>query len=112
MQISPEPFTPREKVFGLLGHSPGVILRNWITFLLRHCIVEQESLAYHNKKGLLNELELKAKFNEIVKWEAMAKYRIYSNLHRTNYFEKIFGVNDYLLVWENNWYQIVTLYQI
>ena len=69
-------------------------------------------IAYHNKKGLLNELELKAKFNEIVKWEVMAKYRIYSNLHRTDYFEKRFGFNDYLLVWENNWYQILTLYRI
>ena len=67
MQISPEPVTPQEKIFGLLGHSPGVILRNWITFLLRHCIIEQESIAYHNKKGLLNELELKAKFNDLVK---------------------------------------------
>ena len=97
-------------VFGLPGHKPGIILRNWITFLLRHCIVEQESIAYHNKKGLLNEQDIRLKFNDRVKAEVMRKYRIYSNLGRVDFFERIFACNDYLLTWENDWYQILTLY--
>ena len=79
---------------------------------LRHCIGEQESIAYHNKKGLLNERELKIKYNEEVKAEAMQKYRIYSHLGRTEYFDKIFAFQDYLLIWENDWYQILTLYRV
>ena len=111
-RLSHTPVLDQEKIFGLKGSTPGIILRNWLTFLLRHCIVEQERIAYHNKKGLLNENELKLEFNERVKSEVMAKYRIYSNLGRTEYFEKIFSFDDYLLVWENDWYQILTLYQI
>ena len=84
-------------MFGLLGHTPGIILRNWITFLLRHCIVEQESIAYHNKKGLLNYQYIRVKFNERVKTEVMRKYRTYANLSRIEFFEKKNACNDYLL---------------
>ena len=107
-----QPVSNEEKIFGIVGNSPGVILRNWLTFLLRHCVVEQERIGYHNKLGCQNELELKIKFNERAKSEVMAKYRIYANLGRTEYFEKIFAFKDYLLVWEDNWYQMLTLYQI
>ena len=111
-RLSHHQVSDEEKVFGLIGNTPGIVLRNWLTYLLRHCIVEQESIAYHNKKGLFNERELKVKFNERVKSEVMGKYRIYANLGRTEYFEKIFKFQDYLLVWENDWYQILTLYQV
>ena len=40
--LSPAPVTDFEKIFGLLGTSPKIILRNWLTFLLRQCIVDQE----------------------------------------------------------------------
>ena len=109
-RLSHSYISEQEMVFGLPGHKPGIILRNWITFLLRHCIVEQESIAYHNKKGLLNEQDIRLKFNERVKAEVMGKYRIYSNLGRVDFFERIFACNDYLLTWENDWYQILTLY--
>ena len=112
LRLHRQPVLDQEKVFGLFGQSPGIILRNWPTFLLRHCIVEQESIAYHNKKGILNERILKIKYNEEVKAEVMQKYRIYSNLGRTEYFEKIFAFQDYLLLWENDWYQILTPYRV
>ena len=106
------PVTDQEKVFGITGDgSPSIILRNWLTFNLRNCIVEQEQKAYHNKKGKLNEQDIKRKFNDRIKSEVMEKYRIYENLGRLDYFEKIFAVNDFLIVWENNWWQIATLYQ-
>ena len=111
MRLSQQPVSNEEKFFGIIGNSPGDILRNWLTFLLRHCIVEQERIGYHNKLGCQNEVELKIKFNERVKSEVMAKYRIYAYLGRTEYFEKIFSFKDYLLVWEDNWYQILTLYR-
>ena len=112
LRLHQQPVLDQEKVFGLFGQSPGIIVRNWLTFLLRHCIVEKESIAYHNKKGILNERILKIKYNEEVKAEVMQKYRIYSNLGRTEYFEKIFAFQDYLLVWENDWYQILTPYRV
>jgi len=100
-----------EKVFGLAGNSPNIILRNWLTFLLRQCIVDQERAAYHNKKGLQNIDDIKMNFNEKVKTELMQKYLIYQNLERSDYFRKIFAVNNHLIVWENNWWQVLTLFQ-
>ena len=39
-RLSHFPLTDQEKLFGLKGSTPGIILRNWLTFMLRHCIVE------------------------------------------------------------------------
>ena len=50
-------------MFGILGTSPAITLRNWLTYVLRFCIHQQENLAYHNKKGLLNELDIKLDYN-------------------------------------------------
>lgn len=101
-----------EKIFGIEGHSPNTILRNWLTFLLRECIVDQESIAYHNNRGVENIWDIKIKFNDRVKAELMQKYRIYQSLDRLNIWEKIFAVNDYLVTWENNWWQVLTLYSV
>ena len=112
IQILNSPVTNHEKVFGLLGHTPSIILRNFLTYLLRQCIVEQEGIAYHNKRGMLNIRDAKARFNSTVKSEVMAKYRIYAHIGRNDFFEKIFAQNEFLLAWENNWWQILTLYNI
>ena len=101
-----------EKVFGIEGESPNSILRNWITFLLRECIVKQESIAFHNKKGMANIHDIKVNFNNKIKAELMDKYRIYQHLGRLNYFEKIFAVNDYLITWQNEWWQVLTLFPV
>ena len=63
LKIRPAPVTEQEMIFGILGNSPTITLRNWLTYCLRFCICQQEVLAYHNKKGLLNELNIKLKLN-------------------------------------------------
>ena len=109
-QISEPYVTDTEKIFGLEGLSPNTILRNWLTFNLRQCIVEQESIAYHNKKGKENIHDIKTKFNHKIKSDLMEKYYIYKNLGRLHYFKKIFAANDYLLTWKNNWWQVLTIF--
>ena len=106
------PVTEPEKVFGLLGNTPNIILRNWLTFNLRHCVVKQEGPAFHNRKGPANIIDIKIMFNEKIKSELMEKYHIYTNLARLDYFKRIFMVNDYLVTWENNWYQVLTLFSV
>jgi len=112
LHIHPTAITDFEKVFGLIANKPSIILRNWMTFLLRQCIVEQENIAYHNKKGQGNIPEIKLKYNQMVKTEVWKKYNIYRNLGRTQYFENVFAVNNYLIVWEQEQWQILTIYQI
>lgn len=112
MKITNIVVTDGEKAFGLAGESPNIILRNWITFILRKCIADQENLAYHNEKGHGNSLDIKINFNDRIKTELMKKYLIFENLGRLPYFKKIFSVNDYLIAWENDWWQVLTLFQV
>ena len=53
------PVADQEKVFGLPGTTKPILLRNWITFALRSCIVSQENIAFHNKRGKASEIDIK-----------------------------------------------------
>ena len=90
-QIQATQVTNTEKVFGMSGKTPNTILRNYLTFLLRQCIAEHESIAYYNQKGLGNEILIKNASNETVKSEVWKKYTIFDNLDRQEYFKKIFA---------------------
>ena len=83
-----------------------------MTFLLRQCIVTQERKAFHNRKGTANALDIKLAFNQTIKREVWIKYNIYQNLGRTTYFRNLFAINDYLITWEDNQWQILTLFDI
>ena len=72
-RIHPAPVTEQEQIFGILGDSPAVVLRNGLTYVLRFCIYQQESLAYHNKRGLLNETDIKLVYNTQVRREAVQR---------------------------------------
>ena len=109
-KIHPTPVKDTEKVFGIQGCTSNVILRNWLTFLLRQCIAEHENIAYYNQKGLGNEIKIKNSFNQMVKTEVWAKYNIYLNLGREEYFKKVFAVNDHLIECNNGQWEILTLY--
>ena len=108
--IHPVPLSNTEKAFGLHGHSPSIILRNWMTFLLRETIADQERIGYYNQKGLGNVKDIKLAYNQNVKTEVWVKYNIYKHLGRTSYFESIFAYKDYLIIWENDNWQILTLF--
>ena len=111
-KIHPAPVTDSEKVFGLPETTPSAILRNWMTFLLRRCIVEHESIAYYNQKGLRNENDIKISYNQLVKTEVWLKYNIFSKHGRLEYFERLFAVNNHLIEWNNEQWEILTLFQI
>ena len=110
LKIHPEPISEEEMVFGLSGSKPGIKLRNWLTSLLREYIVRQESIAYHNKKGRQNEVDIKLSYNAAVKAEVWEKYNILQHLGRTEYFKKMYAINNYLITWVDEQWQILTLY--
>ena len=62
--------------FGLEGSSPRILLRNWLTFLLRECIVQQEKIAFHNDLGEGNIVHLKHTFNARVIKEVCEAYEL------------------------------------
>ena len=66
----------QEMAFGLEGNSPVLLVRNWLTFLLRECIVQQEKLAFHNDLGEGNIIHLKHVFNARVIKEVCEAYEL------------------------------------
>ena len=111
--LHPNYITDYEKAFGItVANTPRVILRNWLTFLFRRCIVEQENIAYHNKRGQGNMIDLKIKYNSLVKTEVTKKYYLYKNLGQVQNFKDIFGVNNFLIVLDNDQWQILTMFKI
>ena len=110
VRIANATVTDTEKVFGLVGASPNINLRNWLTFQLRQCIANQERAAYHNKLGPSNIKQIKSNYNEKIKSELWQKYLILQNLEREQCFRKFFAVNNYLITWEHNNWQVLTLF--
>ena len=70
----------------------------------------QERSAYHNKKGQLNEAEIKLNYNEEMKRQLLQYYNIYKHQGREDYFENSFAVNNYLIVWEEDQWQVLTIF--
>ena len=77
----------REGIFGILGDSPAVTLWNWLTYILRCCIYQQETLAYHNK-ALLNETDIKLVYNTQV--HRVQRLLYYKHIGRFDLFHKFY----------------------
>ena len=108
--IHPAPVSDMEMVFGIPGTTPGIILRNWFTFLLRSCIVGQENVAFYNKRYQGNAIDIKLKFNDRLKAEIWEKYNVYDNLGRLDYFARVFGHEDYLIKRVGESWQVLTVF--
>ncbi len=108
--IHPTPVTEMEMVFGLPGTTPGILLRNWFTFLMRSCIVNQENVAFYNKKYQGNVVDIQLNFNDRLKAEIWEKYNIFHHHGRLEYFTRIFGHNDYLIKKINDVWQVLTIF--
>ena len=111
LQIYPTRITNEEKALGIQGETSNIILRNWMTYLLRQIILEQESIAYYNKRGKANQNDIKNRYNEQIKTQIWQHYNITKNLGNTEGFKKSFAINDYLLTWENDQWQVLTIFK-
>ena len=80
--ISPAPVTEMEMAFGILGTTPAITLRNWLTFELRACIHQQENLAYHNQRGTGNELDIKRTYNTNLRRQTLQNLLLYQHKGR------------------------------
>ena len=57
-------------------------------------------------------MDIKIKYNSLVKTEVTKKYYLYKNLGQLPKFEQTFAVNNYLIDFQNNQYQILKMFQI
>ena len=96
-RIHPAGLSREEMAFGIIGDSPPIILRNFLTFLLRECIRDFEYKAYHNKLGSENALHIQHTYNAKVKREIMKAYYLLSNLRGQEKFLKAFNPHNCFL---------------
>ena len=87
--LHPSPVTDEEKAFGIIQkkQTAGILLRNWLTFLLRECITQEERAAYHASQPNLEKT--KKKFNQTLGLEIQVKIIRYTNENNLAFLEKI-----------------------
>ena len=95
--ITPVPVTQSEQIFGLSGDTPAIILRNFITFTLRECILQGERDAFKRNIGFFNEVEVKRMFNSRIVRYTQQRQRTFEMMNREDLFEKFFLINDILV---------------
>ena len=88
--IHPGTVTEEEKAFGIVQkkQTTGIVLRNWLTYLLRECIAKEERTAYHSSKIPSSE-NTKQKFNFNLQFEINAKVLRYQNENNLDFFDKM-----------------------
>ena len=101
------PVTDEEKAFGILQkkQNNGIILRNWLTYLLRQCIAQEERKSFHSAN--YDPKIFKAKFNQTVRTEIRTKSIIYKNQGKLESFEKLITYKDIICKNGNQGYEIV-----
>ena len=58
LKLHQAPVNEEEMSFGLYGSSPRILVRNWLTFLLRELIIRQEKTAFSNNSGMCVKYKL------------------------------------------------------
>ena len=88
--------------FGLKGNTAKILLRNWITLLLRECVIEQESIAYDNQLGLHNIREIKSTFNVRLKEQVLESYKYHKHKNNLDTFEIKYCADGTFLEYDAN----------
>ena len=96
-QIHPNPISDEEKVFGLIGTTPKIQLRNWFTFLLRELIAQQEYKAYYMGQRRPNTRYIKMNFNARVRREVLQAHKRYTHMGRLDIFVRRYASDDVFL---------------
>ena len=101
-QIDGREVTKEEMAFGASGNTAKINLRNWLTFLLRECISEQERIAYKNNQGLLNKREIKITYNVKLKEQILTTYRYHEQNNTMQFFKLMYCADGTFLEYDEN----------
>ena len=89
-ELHSAPVSEEKKAFGIVQKKPttGILLRNWLTYLLRDCIMQEEREA-HYAPNISKLKKTKSKLNEIIGFEVQIKAIRYKNENNLAFFDKI-----------------------
>ena len=95
--LHPNSVTDEEKAFGIIERTqtPGILLRNWLTNLLRELISKEERIAYHSGKKP-NFQTVKRKCNNALELEIILKILRFKNEKNVPFFEKLITYDNVL----------------
>ena len=96
-KIHPCNVIQEEKAYGIVQKkpTPGILLRNWVTYLLREFIANQERAAYHSSK--IPKLgQAKHLLNTEIEFELHRKLWRYKNDGNMATFDKFFAHGNIL----------------
>lgn len=87
--------------FGMDGNTANIQLRNWLTLLLRECIIDQERIGYKNQLGLHNITDIQCTFNARLKKEILQNYDYHNNQGTIHLFRHIYRANGVFLQYDD-----------
>ena len=92
-KLYPAPISDEERAMGILQYNKntGVMVRNWLSFLLRRCIADFERESYHNPCYNNTENKIKRKLNHLITVEIDKKYFRYKHENKLATFKKFFA---------------------
>ena len=101
-QLHPVAISEEEKAFGISQDrvSTGILLRNWVTYLLRECITQEEKAAYYSLKPDIGKV--KRKFNHALEFEIYQKVLRYKKENNLTYLDKVVTYTGILCTKQNN----------
>ena len=86
----------------MYGNTANIHLRNWLTFLLRECIIDQERIAHKNQLGLNNISDIKCTFDARLKKEILQSYEFHKNRGTLHRFRHIYRANGVFLLYDED----------
>ena len=107
MKLHPDPISDSEKILGIARkkQTTGSLLRNWITFILRQTIIQEERIAYHATTKP-NSRKVLQKFVHILRFEIQRKKIRYEHENRLSFFDPIITYKGILCTKKDGTYQI------
>ena len=97
LKITPRQITPYELAFGIQNTNKtdknAVILRNYLTFTLRHCIMNEERKAYYKPYNTDDE-KFMTMYNNRIAEEIETMSALFQHLGKSNTYEKIISINE------------------
>ena len=96
-RIHAAPITEYEMAFGLFGTTPPILLRNWLTFILRELVEKQEKRAYYNPGVCQNLRQFKIVYNQRVEKFLHRALLIYESNGDVEKFLTSFGCGNVII---------------
>ena len=103
VRLYPIPVSNSEKVLGIVKNkqSTGTLLRNWLTFLLRKVVLDEEKTSFY-KKSAPTIYDILGKFEKSLHDEIRRLERQHRHENRIDNFQKLIGFKDVLCTRKTN----------